>query len=56
MRSGVSHGGAKIILETNLTDLRNIAKELIFQMIEQKDEFQTHQKFLNWLDERSLVG
>lgn len=56
MRSGVSHGGAKIILETDLTDLRNIAKELIFQMIERKDEFQTHLEFLNWLDERSLAG
>jgi hypothetical protein len=56
MRSGVSHGGAKTILETNLTDLRNIAKELIFQMIERKDEFRTHQEFLNWLDERRLAG
>lgn len=56
MRSGVSHGGAKTILETNLTDLRNIAKELIFQMIERKDEFRTHQEFLNWIDERRLAG
>ena len=42
------------IVETNLTDLRNIAKELIFQMIERKDEFQTHQEFLSWLDDRRL--
>ncbi len=56
IRSGVSHGGQKAILETDLEDLRNIAKELIFQMIERKDEFPTHKALLKWLDERRLAG
>jgi len=56
MRSGVSHGGQKAILETDLADLRNIAKELIFQMIERKDKFLTHKALLKWLDERRLAG
>jgi hypothetical protein len=56
MRSGVSHGGAKVILEADLKYLRNIAKELIFQMIELKDKYTTHEAFLKWLDERKLTG
>src|SRR6266571_2474655 len=48
-RSGVSHGGEKAILESDLADLRSIAKELIFQMIERKDEFPTHRALLKWL-------
>ena len=55
-RSGVSHGGEKAILESDLADLGSIAKELIFQMIERKDEFPTHKALLNWLDERRLAG
>ncbi len=55
-RSGVSHGGEKAILESDLADLRSIAKELIFQMIERKDEFPTHKALLKWLDERRLAG
>lgn len=46
MRSGVSHGGQKAILETDLADLRSHAKELIFQMIERKDEFPTQKALL----------
>lgn len=56
MRSGVSHGGQKAILESDLADLRSIAKELIFQMIKRKDEFLTHKALLEWLDERRLAG
>jgi len=55
-RSGVSHGGEKAILESDLADLGSIAKELIFQMIERKDEFPTHKTLLKWLDERRLAG
>jgi hypothetical protein len=56
MRSGVSHGGAKVILEADLKDLRNIAKELIIQMIEWKDKYTTHEKLLKELDLRRLAG
>jgi hypothetical protein len=56
MRSGVSHGGQKTILEQNLADLRAIAKELIFQMIKRKDEFPTQKSFTAWLEERQLLG
>ncbi|MGB8348365.1 MAG: hypothetical protein WCD86_26015, partial [Ktedonobacteraceae bacterium] len=56
MRSGLSHGGQKAILEADLADLRSIVKELIFQMIARKDEFSTHEALLKWLDERRLAG
>ncbi|HYU76842.1 MAG TPA: hypothetical protein VEL31_29595 [Ktedonobacteraceae bacterium] len=56
VRSGTSHGGQKTILETELADLRSIAKQLIFQMIQRKDEFPTHKALLDWLDEQRLVG
>lgn len=56
MRSGVSHGGQKAILEQNLVELRAIAKALIFQLITRKDEFLTKKAFAYWLEERQLVG
>ncbi len=56
MRSGVSHGGQKAVLEQHLIELRAIAKELISQMIERKDEFPTQKSFASWLEERQLLG
>jgi len=56
MRSGISHGGKKAVLEQDLVELRAIVKEIIFQMIERKDKFSSQKHFASWLIERRLVG
>jgi hypothetical protein len=54
MRSAVSHGGRKAILDTDLAELRAIARKLTMVMIERKDEFQSQQSLLNWIEDQKL--
>lgn len=54
MRSEVSHGGRKAILERDLVELRGIARKLTMSMIERKDEFPTQQSLLDWIEDQKL--
>lgn len=54
LRSGVSHGGYKAVLETDLRELTSIARLLTVKMIEHKDEFPTQKALLGWIEERKL--
>jgi len=54
MRSEVSHGGRKAILDRDLAELRGIARKLTMAMIEQKDEFPTQRALLDWIEDQKL--
>jgi Apea-like HEPN len=49
VRSEISHGGQQIVLEQHLVELRTIAINLIFQMIERKEEFTSQKSLISWL-------
>jgi hypothetical protein len=53
-RSGVSHGGRKAVLESDLQQLKVIARTLITKLIKRKDEFSTQKELLDWLEEQRL--
>jgi hypothetical protein len=55
MRSGVSHGGRKVILEPDLAELTAIARVLTMKMIERKGEFQSQKALLGWIEEQKLT-
>lgn len=54
MRSAISHGGRKAILDTELAELRNIAGTLTMHMIHKTDELQNQQALLNWIEDQKL--
>ena len=53
-RSGVSHGGRKAILETDLTQLEAITQAMTVVMIRRKDEFSSQEDLLDWIEEQKL--
>lgn len=53
-RSGISHGGSKQIFESEVRELRMIAKILIIEMIRRKDEFRSQKELLSWIEKQKL--
>ena len=53
-RSGISHGGKKQIFESEVRELRMIAQILIIEMIRRKDEFQSQEELLSWIEKQKL--
>lgn len=56
LRSAVSHGGRKAILDTDLSELENIAGILTMTLVERMDEFPTHKALLEWIESKRLGG
>jgi hypothetical protein len=54
MRSGISHGGRKAILESDLAVLERITQIVTEQMINRRSEFLTRQALLDWIEEQKL--
>jgi len=53
-RSGISHGGKKQILESEVRELEMIAKILLMEMTRRKDEFQSQRELLVWIEKEKL--
>lgn len=49
-RSGLSHGGSKEILESDLLHLQDIAGKLLVWAIKQVDNFKSHQELFDWIE------
>lgn len=54
LRSAVSHGGKKEILESDVKELNKIVRKLIVIMIKRKDEFKSQKEVLNWIEGQKL--
>jgi transcriptional regulator with XRE-family HTH domain len=50
-RSGVSHGGRKVVAEGDVKELRRVAAELIMTLIRHKDRIRTKEVLRVWLDQ-----
>lgn len=53
-RSGISHGGNKVVLDTELARLRQIAGSLTVWMVHHRDEFDSTRALLEWIDRQKL--
>jgi len=53
-RSGLSHGGSKDILESDLSHLQDIAGRLLVWAIKQVDNFKSHQELFDWIEAQKL--
>jgi hypothetical protein len=53
-RSGLSHGGSKEILESDLIHLQDMAGKLLVWAIKQVDNFKSHQELFDWIEEQKL--
>lgn len=53
-RSGISHGGKKIILETDLNEINEIAGSISVWMINNKNKFDSTKSLLEWLEDRKF--
>lgn len=56
LRSAVSHGGRKAILDTDLSELEKIAGILTMTLIKRMDEFPTHKALFDWIESKKLGG
>lgn len=54
IRSGVSHGGKKAVLESDLIELRNIVGAIIVKLANRIDDFTSQKDLLNWIEEKKL--
>ncbi|MBE7549350.1 MAG: hypothetical protein HS127_20230 [Planctomycetia bacterium] len=54
LRSAVSHGGKKEILESDVKELNKIVRRLIMNMIRRIDEFKSQKELLSWIEEQKL--
>jgi len=50
-RSGLSHGGSKEILESDLSHLQDITGKLLVWAIKRLDKFKSHAELFNWIEE-----
>ena len=53
-RSGLSHGGSKEILESDLLHLQDVAGKLLVWAIKQVDNFKSHQELFDWIEEKKF--
>lgn len=56
LRSKLSHGQGKEILDTDIKELLNIAGSLIMILTEQKDRFISKEDLINWIEYKKLGG
>jgi len=56
LRSAVSHGGRKAILDTDLSELEKISGILTMTLIKRMDEFPTHKALFEWIESKKLGG
>lgn len=54
LRSAISHGGRKEILEADVHELKIIAGLLTKYMINHKDEFQSRETLFEWFELKRL--
>jgi len=54
LRSSLSHGGQKEILDADLSHLQDIAGKLLVWAIKQVDNFKSHQELFDWIDEQKF--
>jgi hypothetical protein len=54
-RSSVSHGGEKAVLEDDLTALRDIAKRLIFKVVELRNQLNSQKELLELIEDEKLA-
>lgn len=55
-RSGVSHGGAKVVFETEVRHLRNVACELILRISSLRRQVKSRQGLMEYIERRRLGG
>ncbi len=55
-RSKLSHGHGKEILATDVRELSNIAGSLIMVLTKLKDQFESKEELINWIEYRKLGG
>jgi hypothetical protein len=53
-RSAISHGGQKVVLESDLSELQQIAGTLIMILIDRKDEFNSKKNLLDWIEAKKF--
>jgi hypothetical protein len=56
LRSKLSHGHGKAILDADVKELSNITGSLIMTLVELKDQFESKEELINWLEYRKLGG
>jgi len=56
LRSAVSHGGRKAILDRDLLELESIAGTLTMSLINRMDEFESHKALFEWIDSKKFGG
>lgn len=56
LRSKLSHGHSKEILDADVKELSNIAGSLIMTLIELRDQFESKDELTNWIEYRKLGG
>lgn len=56
LRSAVSHGGRKAILDSDLAELENITGALTMTLIDRMDKFPMHNELFDWLESKRLGG
>ena len=56
LRSKLSHGHNKEVLDADVRELSNISRLLIMALIELKDQFETREELINWVEYRKLGG
>ncbi|MBA4312132.1 MAG: hypothetical protein C0417_05840 [Chlorobiaceae bacterium] len=56
LRSAVSHGGRKAILDSDLVELENITGALTMTLIDRMEEFQSHKALFDWIESKKLGG
>jgi hypothetical protein len=56
LRSAVSHGGKKAILDIDLIELQNITGALTISLIHRMEDFTTHKALFDWIESKKLGG
>lgn len=55
LRSGISHGGRKAVLQSEVTRLRLLAATLLITLIKRRSEFTSQKDLFLWIEERKLT-
>jgi hypothetical protein len=56
LRSAISHGGEKAVLDAELKQLRQLAIALMMRMIQRSDEFGSRKDLLDSIEWKKLGG
>jgi hypothetical protein len=55
LRSGISHGGRKAVLQSEVTRLRVLAATLLMALIKRRSDFRSQKDLFLWIEERKLT-